>query len=107
MKLLDNLNAAQKEAAMYFSSPLCILAGAGAGKTRVITYRIAHLILDLGVDPKKIMGVTFTNKAASEMRERLEGLVPDCFWHVQHDRCCVGCARLVCCVRCVVWEQKL
>lgn len=75
MNLEKDLNPAQLEAVTYGEGPLLVVAGAGSGKTRVITYRIAHLIREKGIDPAAVAAVTFTNKAAREMKERVEYLL--------------------------------
>ncbi|MFM9072612.1 MAG: UvrD-helicase domain-containing protein, partial [Cyanobium sp.] len=75
MSFLAGLNEAQRRAVDHASGPLLVVAGAGSGKTRALTHRIAHLIGHHGVDPASLLAVTFTNKASREMKERLEVLL--------------------------------
>ncbi|SNR65501.1 ATP-dependent helicase [Desulfurobacterium atlanticum] len=88
--LIKELNPQQKEAVTYFDSPLLILAGAGSGKTRVITYKIAYMIEKFNYEPERILAVTFTNKAAHEMKERVGQLLKgkaDVFVSTFHSFC--------------------
>jgi DNA helicase-2/ATP-dependent DNA helicase PcrA len=72
---ISGLNPEQKKAASTIKGPLLLLAGAGSGKTRTVTFRIAHMIENLGIAPSQILAVSFTNKAAAEMRERVRKLL--------------------------------
>ena len=96
MSIYDTLNPKQKEAVLHTDGPLLILAGAGSGKTRVLTHRIAYLIDECGVNPWNIMAITFTNKAAGEMRERVNQLVDfgaDSVWVSTFHSLCVRILR--------------
>lgn len=80
---ISNLNEPQKEAVLYNSGPLLILAGAGSGKTKVLTTKVAFLIEEMDVSPYNILAITFTNKAAKEMKERLNLLIGDLSKNIQ------------------------
>ena len=77
MRMIDlsELNPEQRQAAETVTGPVLILAGAGSGKTRTLTYRVGHMIDNLRIDPKEILAVSFTNKAATEMHERVSKLL--------------------------------
>src|SRR5665647_1521029 len=96
MSLLDGLNSRQREAAETIQGPLLILAGAGSGKTRTIIHRIAHIIETGEAWPSQILAITFTNKAAAEMRDRVRDLVgeqTDGMWISTFHSACVRILR--------------
>ena len=93
---MSGLNDKQWEACSHVEGPLLILAGAGSGKTRVIVHRIAYLIEDMGVNPYNILAITFTNKAAREMRDRVEdqvGFGAESIWVSTFHSMCVRILR--------------
>ena len=95
MDFLDSLNPEQREAVLYTDGPLLILAGAGSGKTRVIAYRVAYLVGSGLADSTEVLAVTFTNKAAEEMRDRVQGLLGASYGGLWISTFHALCARLL------------
>ena len=94
--LVAGMNEAQKEATLAPAKPLLVLAGAGSGKTRVLTHRVAHMVEDLGLAHQEILAITFTNKAALEMQERLVRLLGNAaygMWISTFHKMCVRILR--------------
>src|SRR6201987_4470665 len=88
---LADLNPAQRQAVLTTEGPLLVIAGAGSGKTRVLTHRVAHLLAAAGAEPNEILAITFTNKAAGEMKERVErmlGTVARAIWILTFHSAC-------------------
>ncbi|MFJ9557104.1 DNA helicase PcrA [Nocardiopsis sp. NPDC101807] len=96
-QLLEGLNGPQRDAVTHSGAPLLIVAGAGSGKTRVLTHRIAHLMAERGVRPGEILAITFTNKAAAEMKERIQALLgvraANTMWTMTFHSACVRILR--------------
>ena len=81
--MLENLNKEQLEAIKTTEGPLLVLAGAGSGKTKVLTTRVAYLVEEMGIDPTSILAITFTNKAAKEMKERVVKMLGSIAYNIQ------------------------
>jgi len=93
--LFASLNPTQREAVAATEGPVLVMAGAGSGKTRVLTYRIAHMVRDLGVSPYEILAITFTNKAAGEMKQRVEALIGRVAWDMWVSTFHSACVRIL------------